>query len=116
MMEELGNEGQVDTVVTPGWLGRRLIWPLKAKLLRTLPFKVGFCQLILTSLLKVFLIGFGVSLYFLDIGLDVDSCLHWVGLTGCFRLNAVNAMIHIIHIIRNTCFKHITKTVSGQSE
>ena len=113
MMEELGSEGQVDRVVKPGWLSRRLIWSLKTKLLRTLPFKVGNCQFILTFLVKVFLVGVGVSLYFLDIGLDVDSCLHWVGLTGCFRLNAVNAMIHII---RNTCFKHFTKTVSGQSE
>ena len=35
---------------------------------------------------KVFLIGVGVSLYWTDVGLDVDSCIRWATMNGCFRL------------------------------
>ena len=35
---------------------------------------------------QVFLIGVGVSLYLMDVGLDVDSCIRWATMNGCFRL------------------------------
>ena len=71
----------------PSWLRRRLIWPLKTKVLRTLPFKVNRLSLQLClCLVQVVLIGVGVSLYLLDVGLDVDSCIRWSTMNGCFRL------------------------------
>ena len=38
-------------------------------------------------LVKVFLIGVGLSLYLMDVGLDVDSCIRWATMNGCFRLS-----------------------------
>ena len=35
---------------------------------------------------QAFLIGAGVSLYLMDVGLDVDSCIRWATMNGCFRL------------------------------
>ena len=89
-MEEIESKKseQVRKVEKPSRLRRRLIWPLKAKLLRTLPFKVGFLSILCFSLclVKVFLIGLGVSLYWMDVGLDVDSGIRWATMNGCFRL------------------------------
>ena len=36
--------------------------------------------------LQAFLIGVGVSLYLMDVGLDVNSCIRWATMNGCFRL------------------------------
>ena len=47
-MEEIESKKgeQGGKVEKPSRLRRRLIWPLKAKLLRTLPFKVGFLSIL----------------------------------------------------------------------
>ena len=49
-------------VEKPGWLKRKLIWPLKSKLLRSLPFKVGTGTPLfgLPAHVQVLLVGLGV--------------------------------------------------------
>ena len=93
VMEELESKSERQGKIgKPSWVRRRLIWPLKAKVVRTLPFKVctGFLlslhQYSLCVFVKVFLIGVGVTLYWMDVGLDVDSCIRWATMNGCFRL------------------------------
>ena len=88
MVEIESKNSEKREIVKPGWVKRRLIWPLKTKLLRTLPFKVDRRASYNFSIffVQVFLIGVGVSLYLMDVGLDVDSCIRWATMNGCFRL------------------------------
>ena len=71
----------------PGWLKRKLIWPLKSKLLRSLPFKVGTGNPLFGSPahVQVLLVGLGVAAYWADVGFDADGMLRWLTMTGCYR-------------------------------
>ena len=69
-------------VKKPAWLKRKLIWPLKSNLLRSLPFKVSsfFCHPV-----QVFLVALGLGSYLTDVGLDADGMIRWLTMTGCHR-------------------------------
>ena len=56
----------------PGWLKRRLIWPVKAKVLKSLSF-------------KVILLLVGVARYWADVGLDINTVQSWADMRGCYR-------------------------------
>ena len=56
----------------PGWVKRRLIWPLKTKVLKSLSF-------------KLILVILGVARYWGDVGLDINTGLQWANMRGCFR-------------------------------
>ena len=46
MVEREGKKSEKGEIIKPSWLRRKLIWPLKTKVLRTLPFKVDTLPLI----------------------------------------------------------------------
>ena len=56
----------------PGWLKRRLIWPLKAYVIKSLSF-------------KLILLVFGVVRYWGDVGLDINTIIDLANMRGCFR-------------------------------
>ena len=56
----------------PGWLKRRLLWPVKAKVLRSLAFKVA-------------LVATGAARYWGDVGWDLHSAIQWANMRGCYR-------------------------------
>ena len=74
-------------VKKPGWLKRKLIWPLKSKLLRSLPFKVvtGTPLFGSPAHVQVLLVGLGVAAYWADVGFDADGVVQWLSMTGCYR-------------------------------
>ena len=70
-------------VKKPGWLRRKLLWPLKSNILRSLPFKVHqpfFCHSA-----QVLLVWLGVAAYWADVGFDADGMIRWLTMAGCYR-------------------------------
>ena len=59
-------------VKKPNWMKRRIVWPLKTKLLKTFWFKVFALFLILGG-------------YLSDVGFDVESGVSWFNMRSCFR-------------------------------
>ena len=60
----------------------------KGKTAANSAFQGGFplAPVLSFCVVKVFLIGVGVTLYWMDVGLDVDSGIRWATMNGCFRL------------------------------
>ena len=56
----------------PGWLKRCLIWPVTAKVMKSLSF-------------KVILLLFGVVSYWADVGLDINTVQNLADMRGCYR-------------------------------
>ena len=79
-------KGLASEVKKPGWLKRKLLWPLKSNILRSLPFKVdqpfflSFCHFA-----QVLLVWLGVAAYWADVGFDAHGMIQWLKMTGCYR-------------------------------
>ena len=74
ILKERSNKAEMEAhnLAKPGWLKRRLIWPLKANVLKSLSF-------------KLILLVFGVARYWGDVGLDINTVIDWANMRGCFR-------------------------------